>query len=260
VVDPRINWRNSDWVLANPAVADNTLGDTNSISIPILAANEDGDIYIANAPITNVGELGFIALGGDVNPLPWESVDLVGTNSAVLDVFTVHTNEYEYGLVNANSADREVLASAIYGARQENYPGDLAAVAVNWPRAQFVGANITNYTATAFLGKKSELALVSAFTNGSATGSTPVTENQKESLLRGCADMIDTRSNTHTVVLVVRPVRDRTTLTDNDANGIYDGEDVDIALGEQIAVAQVWRDPVSKESQVTFLKWVARSE
>ena len=80
-------------------------------------------------------------------------------------------------------------------------------------------------------------------------------ENEKESVLTDCMDMMDVRGNTFTAILRVRSIKDREP-GGSTPNGEWDGEDVDPVLAEQEAVAQIWRDPVTKETRVTFFRWL----
>jgi hypothetical protein len=250
VNDPRLNGSPTSWVINTLG---STIGTTNSISTP----GDDGAVYIADSAahggIQNAGELGYLWIPGR----PWESIDLMGAHAALLDRFTVHTNEFVHGLVNINSDDPQVLATALYGARNEICPG-AESTGLSWPDALTLAATISANRPPHGYPAKSAIASLAEFSN-ETFGPQP-TENHKESLVRLCSDMMDVRGNTHFVVLAVRAVRDRTSPSNDDPNGTWDGEGVDFTLGEQFAVAQVWRDPVTQQSQVTFFKWIARTD
>ena len=268
VEDPRINWRASDWRISGSWIGPNhTLAGeapdfpdgTNTVTVSSIG--DDAHIYIANRPIRNVGELGFLALG-DPNQ-PWTSVDLLDTHRFLLDTFTTHEFNPEvpevFGLVNLNTIQPQVLMAALHGARIEQYP-DITVTPIDDNSLEELAVSIIRY-GNSFNGftNRSDVVVVPQLWNGSYGPQN--SENEKESILRNFIDMVDVRGNTYTVALAVRSVRDRTGSgpNPNAPDQVYDPDD-DPTLGEQFAVAQVWRDPITKRSQITFFKWVARSD
>lgn len=247
--DPRVNWSASYW--STPNAFPVTLGAINDPGYYIPGA--DGILYVANRQIKNIGELGFVRLGDDT---PWRSIQLTGPEAGVLDTLTVHEETNVFGLVNINSDDPEVLASALYGARTEDYPDDTNNMqTVSWEKALTLGNAIKmNRPDGGYTSRSSMVATNVMELQDGATG-----ENAQESIIRTSFDMMDVRGNTFTIILRVRSVKDWTSKTNPEPDWIWD-EGVDVVLGEQQAVAQIWRDPVSKETQITFFKWIAYAE
>lgn len=260
--DPRMNRNGSFWS-QGPS---HTLGATNSATA--YNPGDDGDLYIANRPILHVGELGFLGLADETKP--WTSVDLLNLHKGVLDTFTVHTNRFASqtnrfvaGLVNMNSDDVQVLATALAEAPVGRYPGDSAATTLTFAEATNIAVAIANTAgdkpATGYV-KRSQLADVAVMSDDSVVPR--ANENHREALIRQVADLMDVRCNQYTIVLAVRKVQDRTDEGNDAPNQVWDGHEVDFTLAEQFAVAHVWRDPdpMVKRSKISFLKWVARTE
>jgi len=249
VNDPRINWRKSDWVDAAE-----TPGALNQN--PPYDPGNDGVLYVRNGLIRNVGELGYIGLGDASQP--WRSLRLVDSSAErVLDVFTMHAEPYVHGLVNVNSTTNQVLATALYNARVERFSDAADANVLDWTKAMDAADDIIKFPFKPSAGySKSQLGLVSTLSDGSLFAQN--NENEQESIIRTIADMMDVSGQTFTVVLQVLNIKqDATSLTDDSPNGEFDGDEIDAVAGEEHLVAQFWRDPISKEIQLTFLKWVA---
>lgn len=236
VRDPRRNWLAEHWdEVASPTP---TLGTPNDG----MSVGTEGPPYVRNGSLDHVAELGFVCL-----PEPWQTLDLTGPQSKVMDVFTIHDGPYTRGMVNINCDDPHVLGTAFFEAVLEDYPGDPSATTNTvWALCTNVANSIITAPAKPAKGYSGLGELAASGTDLTKRG---VNQNQNESWLRTCGDMLGVRGNTMTVILRARKVKDK------DGNKRYD-PDVDVDLSEQELVAQIWRDPVNLETQVTMLRWI----
>ena len=225
--DPRMNYVTSNWVERLPP----TLGTNNP-------GQEQKSLHIANAPLSQVGELAFLPQD---QTTPWSFVQVTSSNKFVLDHFTVYTNEYQRGLVNLNTKNLDVLAAGLSNRYAEfSYEVDCTDIAEQL---------ITKSSTTPFVRR---------------SDATSVITNKR--IWAACSDLLDVYGNTFTVLLGVKTFRDNREENDDNGrvvlkaipNGIYDGPDIDPEIARQFLVAQFWRDPISKETKLTFLKWQRR--
>ena len=220
--DPRMNYVASNWVERLPS----TLGTNNP-------GQEQKSLHIANAPLSQVGELAFLPQD---QTTPWSFVQVTSSNKFVLDHFTVYTNEYQRGLVNLNTKNLDVIAAGLSNRYAEfSYEVDCTDIAEQL---------ITKSSTTPFVRR---------------SDATSVITNKR--VWAACSDLLDVYGNTFTVLLGVKTFRDNSK-DGNDLkaipNGEYDGPDIDPEIARQFLVAQFWRDPISKETKLTFLKWQRR--
>ena len=253
--DPRFNYavaNPNQWkpVGASPGTTGaHTLSNENVRVVSYsTTATADGTnlMYVRNGSLSNTGELGFLPY--DENK-PWHTIRLVesaaGRPHAVLDYFTMHSNEFTRGMVNPNSGNVDVLISA------------LASTHTN-----FSPVSITNgLTVVAAETLARQIQARQLFSNRADLGRVPsgwpagATALQKEAIIRHSADLFNPRQNLFTAVVAAQAIR-------REPGKAYDAE-VDEAtevVAEQRAVAVIWRDPFpvngSYEQKVVFFKWL----
>jgi len=261
-IDPRMNWLGDpaygQWALTNPA----TIGTVNSAANTVLSNTiSDGDIwmYVKDAPLQSVGELGAIFYGK-----PWQTIRLYdhGTNATrhtVMDRFCMATNPpaSRSGLVNPNGKESLVLTAAFSnmplreyrsgsGATRLTSASDMSDVAA----AIMAGGPYTNISDLGSVDwdqVASDLSLVPT--------DPPLCELDKEAFLRNTAGMLGTRQNLFVILLAGGPTRINQGITATTHN----------FLALQRAVAVVWRDPFPNaqgghDTEVLFFKWLTREE
>lgn len=223
VVDPRLNHLPSHWAPVGASAGGSpreTLGEFNE-GVANLANNElyATNIYIANRPLRNTGEIGMLFKGE-----PWKTISLLGPESwPVLHVFTVHTDSVYRGRININSANSNVLAAAFLGAPLEMWPG----------QSNFsVRANVRDALniATQIMAKTTNSPLRNVGDLGQSFGSASFTGYeawQSESILRNSGDLLTTRQQLFTAFIVGEALDQR-------------GE----TTARRSAVALIWRDPI----------------
>ncbi len=220
--DPRINWNGKNLSQWKP-VKETTPGDKNSTCT---CPESDGwKMYVANSGIQSVGELSFLLYDATK---PWTTVPIRGDNlMPFFDYFTVTTNFFSRGLVNPNSDMNEVLSAAFLGMPIEEYPGSGGAL-VAAEQADKLAVELKKVQpikSISELGKISDAAIDAAFD--------PVVLNplKKDSLIRNSVHLFSPRQQIFTIFLAVQAKSET-------------GETV----GEQRAVAVVWRDPYKDEN------------
>jgi hypothetical protein len=286
-VDPRFNWVISNsafWVVSS--LFTNSLGTTNSATLAYLTntANmtdfEPGDnvakaTYLHSAnddTFETVGELGYLCYA------PWRTVRLVrgGTRLVlgmptekplhpVVDTFSLFkSNQVTRGLVNPNTAHIKPLQAVFNAMPVDLYPSSGGSNVSPANASALADAMIreTYRTVPALApfspdGLKKGLLNVSQF--GSLTNLFPCStslsnigvqcEFERESLVRNCAGLFNTRNIAFTVVLAAS----------DEING-GGGTDFDIRNASRMgsehkAVAIVWRDPWTKEQFVRFFRY-----
>ena len=279
VDDPRINY---EWNLKNAAAFTPTdpsaqawhlVGTAKSMTHPAtltppLSAltsqnagtrkpSERTEMYVRNRDVLpTVGELGYLLYRKD---RPWQTISLLGSNALpVLDRFTVLTNA-AHGVVSINSFNTNVLASAFFGLPMERYPGQPGAPTLGLVDARKVAALIVAKMPANGYANLSDLKLIdigtplvpatlsSQFVDTSVPGNDApgMDAMTRESFIRTTASLLGVRQNLFTLILAGQA------LSDNGAE----------VVGEQRAVALVWRDPYKDASGknrmfVRFLKWL----
>lgn len=207
-------------------------------------ADGDWQIYIANGPITNVGELARLQYG------PWQTLKIYGASALpVFDCFTTVTNEALFGLVNVNTLDAEVMKAVFSKTPVRQYPGDPnAKVLQDEPLNQLV-ATLIAANAETTLKSKCDMAKLIDDSYFSANFLAPDTLNEleKESLLINSMDLFSIRHNLFNVILVAQSGR-----TDEDGNFN--------PMATSKAMALVWRDPFSVDGQyekiLRYFRWL----
>lgn len=264
--DPRINWdpSNSDhWASGN---ATPTPGARNDGVIE--AKNKKFDefdfMYARRGPIRSVGELGFLLYDEDK---PWQTVRLLGENpvssAKVIDRLTTFTNEVRRGLVNINTRQTNALASTLIDMPIDRYPGEQGATSLSAPlAAQGLAASIVNDIIAN--GSVTNLSELSARLNVGPIDTALSSAGDKfrrESLIRNSAGLWGTRNQVYTLFVTARVFSDQ-----YDPSIHNKASRTNFVVGEQQAIAVVWRDPLqttdsvgntTHKSFVQFFHWFA---
>jgi hypothetical protein len=228
--DPRLNGDFAAWdALASPIGIGETNGSPPESEYPLVVADRE---------IQQVGELGFIGIGGG----PWRSIDTTNLNKRVLDAFTVYTNKYQHGLINPNTPDRDVIEAALVNTNNLAVPNPAA---TNAPIRDAILDSfvLTNSDPNIIFEQRSDIANVI----------------RDERVLAACSDLFGVNGNAFTVLLAVRTFKDNTSPSDPTPDGDYN-PDHDATLSQRFLVAQFWRDPISKETKLFFLKAPRRDD
>lgn len=252
VNDPRLNWDGADaaqWILQPPNV--NTLSNINDNVATYGASGSDGSpfMYVRNGDLWSVGELGFLLYSAS---RPWQTIRLLDPNAhAVLDRFTLHspTNVLR-GLININTTNVGVLATAFFKAPIERYPLDPAynslmtesqwvqvarAIATNSIQQGFRFTNLSDL-------KQMRPSFAGALNQINPSWST--NEMLLESMVRTTCGLVSPRQNLFSMILVGQSLNS-------------DSE----VMAEARATCLVWRDPypvagAPSPTLVRYFKWL----
>jgi len=249
-IDPRLNGSVANWISSAM-----TLGTTNLQALIRLNPNtygtaadrinygntskgKDGDtaMYVANAPIQSVGELGYLFFG----PY-WETVRLFkrGNNAtygklhAVMDHFTVDNpvNAIPKGRVNPNTQNPAVLRACLENmsvARRHSSTVNI----LTTNQLTSVMTAITNRTAGNALDSLAELGSIRWDLVEPSWNSL-----DSESVIRNTAGLFDVRQNFFVILLYAD-------VTKADITG------TSATLSSIIGMAEVWRDPSTNSHPV----------
>jgi len=241
VDDPRLNWK---WVTdpqpqwrdpwaQQPAARPNSLGFPN---VPVSWASADGTniMYVRNTTnLPTVGELGFLLYNSSK---PWYTIRFLGPDddgtAEVLDRFTVVTNypNSAVGLLNPNTGNADAMRAVLHNLPFERYPGaggTISSAQLATVRSALMGQTYANL---------SDLALVNS---ASIDGDSLLAE----SVIRNTCGLLSPRQNLFTIILAAQAL-----------------SPVGEVLGEQRAIAIVWRDPYTSAARVEFFKWITAVE
>lgn len=246
--DPRINWSMpSHWellysgrVLASPdADPSNSFGRMNpKAGTPSESGGERGDpyMYVHNGPLRSVGDLGYLLYFAN---RPWQTVNLIGPSVlAVLDRFTVFTNDVRYGLVNMNTTVSNVLATAFFNCAVELAPGVPAPVSGGRITAaealELAGAVMAGRPAQGF----QNLSLIRQGNLHDTNSVVPriVSWQAREGLVRNTCGLLGVRNNVFSIVM---SAQSRRQVLDPETGAWRTG----IRVASHHAMATVWRDP-----------------
>lgn len=252
VNDPRINWNwDSHW---NPAVEIkkvNPAGSLNAMNPKASLNTGDGHRVMyarnGNGAIEVPGEVAFLLYSEN---RPWQTIPLYGPNALpVLDHFTTVTNEFRTGLVNVNTTNRNVLAQIFFDAPLERYPGEALAPRITDKQARDLADAI--YSAGGVPNQYTNVSHIARAGTGIDSALSGLDTLQKKAAIRNTSMLMGTRQNIYTVVITAQAVRDANN------NGSVENDEV---VGEQRAVAVVWRDPYPVNSLhntfVRFFRWL----
>jgi hypothetical protein len=244
VNDPRINWDGRDeaagghWKLEAKDV--NTLSNYNTWSLSaMMAAGADGTsaMYVANAPLRSVGELGFLLYDPTK---PWTTIRLLDPGALpVLDRFTLATNVFQYGLVNLNSRNPMALATVFNQMPYDRYPGEAMAKTVMVAQASALGLAVSG--ASGSFRNLSDMRVMGGAIDSALPG---LDDMIKESVVRNSAGLLGVRQNLYTILLAAQAYSEKLQV-----------------VSEQRAVAVVWRDPYPAEDGthpmfVRYFRWL----
>lgn len=227
VNDPRLNAYTNQWVdTVAGGGTPTSMGAFNTGVCNPGAVGQDFEgvggtpfIYIANRPLRSVGELGMV---GHQTNRPWSTIRLLGDGAfPVLDRFALITNPpVRHGMININTWNESVLATAFNAAPTDRYPGEPAAAALNVAAAQSVASTIRTRTQTTLFRNLSEIASV-----GPTLGS--LDRLQSEGIVRNSSELLGVRQQVFTILFAAQ------SLADSGSN----------VMGEQRGIAVIWRDP-----------------
>lgn len=254
VDDPRINWDwNRHW---NPAVETKKVNPTGSLNAmnpkaSFDQAGRDGHRVMyarnGNGAIEVPGEVAFLLYSEN---RPWQTIPLYGPNALpVLDHFTTVTNEFRTGLVNVNTTNRNVLAQIFFDAPLERYPGETGAPRITVAQANALANAI--YSAGGVPNQYTNVSHIARAGSGIDSALSGLDTLQKKAAIRNTSMLMGTRQNIYTIVITAQSVRDANN------NGNVENDEV---VGEQRAVAVVWRDPYPvnglHNTFVRFFRWL----
>jgi hypothetical protein len=243
VNDPRINWNGQDttqWRDNTPI----TLGtNNNAAAVTMTSQYADGGptMYVRNGNMQVPGEMGLLLYDAS---RPWRTIDLLeGTGDffPVLDRFTTRTNEVVYGLINPNSWNTGVVATAFRGMPVERFPGETGAATMSAAQALATARGIAAGART--ITNISELGST-IISNGIRTAMGSALDiMQLEGAVRNSANLLSPRHNAFTVILAAQ-------LVDEENNPIAETRGVGI----------VWRDPYPVDNRhqvyVRNFRWI----
>ncbi|MDD4736709.1 MAG: hypothetical protein PHP44_11465 [Kiritimatiellae bacterium] len=234
VDDPRYNGIDTNWFITTQTMS--PTAETNLFLVP--PPPDALPFYVADNVIQHVGELGLVGSGNAL----WESIDICGAQSNLLDTITTHTNLYQRGLININ-AERPVWLLGV-NALNQSFTGYLTDTNNKSP-IYMSDVHLSNFTNN-FPGfvVETKSALAAYLTN--------------KWVMANSSDFYDVYGNSYTVIIAVKTFRDLSPGGLLDQNYQYDGPNVDPDLSKNILIAQFWRDPFSGETKLTFLKWQRR--
>lgn len=271
VVDPRINYRTTDWRKNTKTLLTDLIGRTNEFcdvkgskydgTLPITPDNNgDGTTFMyARRPgidpsgLYNMGDLGYLLYRADK---PWHTVRLTTPQNVLKDnssfVFNmlsaIPTNHVYQGFVNPNSQDTNALLCAFLGASKARYYGE--------PNAQNVDFIHATQLAQALINKGCKLGAKYAYTNIadicrlcdynivgslysalSGSGATAPDLWQQKAVMGNCIGLLNPRQNYWLVLVCAQAVK-----TTGAAHANYTPA-TDFVTAEVQCLAYIWRDP-----------------
>ena len=248
--DPRLNWD-----LTNPIQWDEIPFEqwtpngfnTHSWTLGQGTADDTWEMHVANSRLVVPGELGHLLYD---ETKPWHTIDLLDLAQAeVLHRFTTHTNTMFKGLVNLNTTNRSVLASAFLDAPVERTPGDPGGFPLNEAEAwNLAGQILSERLMHGPFDNVGNLARMDLAQFRSALGS-GMNRGDVEALIRNSSGLLGIRQSYYTIIVEAQAGEDLPP-----RNGRIDDEEV---RATQKLLAVVWRDPYGElPSYVRLFKWV----
>lgn len=256
VVDMRLNYDVAHWRQVNQSQL--TLGTFNHTIIPNSLLNEIGrsrtNIYIANRPLRNTGELGMLFSGS-----PWRPIPIFGSDAwPILHRFSVFTNRTHRGRINVNTTFTNVLASALLGASLDLDLADPALtnafLSVQQARSVAHDIYMAIYGGTGDplvnigeLGERFPGRYFPSLLSG--TINSTIVHHASAAVLRNTADLLTTRQQIFTAFI---------------AGDAYD-QNGNVSARRRL-VAVIWRDPYPNPSGgpnewfIRFFKWLGPSD
>ncbi|MEI6892660.1 MAG: hypothetical protein V5783_10865 [Pontiella sp.] len=202
-----------------------------------LAQKEALLFFVSNLPITNTAELGHLSTGK-----PWDTIRLYAAGDdpdPVLDYFYTQADlshaPVRPGLININSPHSNVLATAFYRAPFPSAQD--ASLAISSSQAQTLGQNLA-----ALAGRDHPRSHVGHALSDNLAQWETLTDAQKEALVGNTYRLFGSRDTSYTLLLIAQ------TGTDRDGNGLDEAE----IRATQQAVVNIWRDPKTGKSAITF--------
>ncbi|MCX7008413.1 MAG: hypothetical protein NTY53_14385, partial [Kiritimatiellaeota bacterium] len=287
VVDPRINYRATDWRQNAAATVATLLGRTNEFCDVTgskydkdVDKNGDGSTFMyARRPtdpsgLHSIGDLGYLLYRPDK---PWHTVRLTTPQNALKDnsayVFNMlsilPTNRVYQGFVNPNSQDSGALLCAFLGASKARYYGEPGATTVDLAQATklaqaLINKGIKSGKANAYANIADVCRLTGGFTACDMQTATGDTDLWKQKAVMGNSiGLLNPRQNYWLVLVCAQAVK-----TINPAATTYT-IGTDFVTAEAQCLAYIWRDPYEDASDtahgagsrrhkmfVQFFKWL----
>jgi hypothetical protein len=261
-IDPRLNGIPGAWGYRTGMT--DTLGSDNFLALlrlypatygtglertysgPYLARSEgkDGDteMYVANAPLNSVGDLGYIFFGNTVFHT-WETVRLsrIGANGTygkihpVLNFFTLDNSAIGgiKGRINPNTRDVTVMNTVFSGMPLNRRHSRLPATPLSTAQSDVVVNAIMGKTATNGFESLAEFGIIRWDTLFPIP---TLSSLDRESIIRNSCRLFNVRQNLF-VILLYADVSKR------DISGNF------ASLSTMLGVAEVWRDPVDSTNR-----------
>ena len=249
--DPRINWDLTDpvqWTPVSQAQTPptHTLGTMNVGRVTFGAPGKDGHhvMFARQGPAQTPGEVAFLLPG----KTPWQTIALWGAGAPpVVDYFTTTTDTFRRGIVNVNTENRNVLAQVFYDTPLERWPGEAGAPKVTQAQATAIANAI--YTAGSVPNQYKSVSDIARSNADAALGA--MDPLQKKALMRNSSMLLGARQNIYSIIVIAQAV------VDANNNSAVENDEV---IGEQRALAVVWRDPYrvnnTYETFVRFFRWL----
>lgn len=266
--DPRINWNANDkkhWDSIAPTPgAENLKIDM----APARRLDEFGRMYARQGRFESVGEVGYLLYDASK---PWRTVRLLGPDpdgtARILDRLTVYTNTYRQGLVNINTRQTNALTALFFEMPIESHPPPNN-ISSNLSAAQALELATNTVGANRILGPMVNCSDIAArWTTNYISRFVPSSTYPgdakfiEDSFVRNSIGLWGIRHNLFTVFVAAR-VFDKEFEKDPTA---YIGSESNHVVGEQRAIAVLWRDPFittdqygtkSNENFIRFFHWL----
>lgn len=269
--DPRFNWMPAAqylpyevWGTLDPPLYPDFAGSIGEVNVFVQEWYSNPDLnsgwldpatnmYVANRPLQQVGELGYLLRGQQANAW-WRTVRLFAIDNEppdqVLDAFTMNDPDpmVQRGLVNPNTRQRDVLATVFYDMPLDEYPGK-GDNRLSWTQARQLADDLIAERDTAQFWMVSDIGYLTNLLD--TTVLAPRTQFEKEAFLRNSSGLISPRNNAFVIFVAGQLNTGEGTVryvwVENDAKPLFLGGDPGNKLttvhGDQRAVAVVWRDP-----------------
>lgn len=241
VSDPRLNWLTNSWVSS----ANNTIGGANPGQAgKRIHASNSGILY---SPL----ELGHLLMPRNPTPGPawvaWDTLQVFkegGWRDPLLETFTTDTNTIRRGLVNANTLDPEILATALRDMPHPYVGGPPLDLSVLASVQDLFQSAHTNGTFFSFLTDALELDWPAALP--------ALSDPEREAIAAHSTGLMGVRQSLFLVFVSGSAAEE--------GLGIR-GQQTVRTQARKTAVALVWRDPVANaqglhDCFVRYFKWL----
>jgi hypothetical protein len=242
-VDPRFNWDTTpeeQWYAYDDFICpEGSEGEMNKRTLwwvyqeVTKNADTNFEMYVADGPLRNVGELSYLLRGKRWDQDKWNSIKIVEDQRSipidtVLDHFVLSDLSIRHGLLNVNARSKDVWAAIFRDMPLDLYPGDTSAPKVSEDEAARMADIMVNYVAASNINV-SDVGLVPGLVDVVKDSCDhPLRER---AVVRNISSLLDTRQQYFIVLLYAMPRK-----------MVKEGVVADIQ-----AVAEVWRDPLRND-------------